>query len=72
MKSIIIKCAIIIYCISGFFFPASDVAAQAVQSAKFKFYGEYGLYIQDHEDSLFVFWTTVETDSGYLRVSDDG
>jgi hypothetical protein len=45
-----------------------NVQAQSEQAGTFKFYGEYGLYIHDRNDSLFVHWMTMAEDSGYLKV----
>lgn len=58
--------AIIVFIVLSF--EQFNVRAQSEQSDKFKFFGEYGLYIQDRTDSLFVHWMTIEEDSGYLKV----
>jgi len=42
------------------------------QSKKFKFSGEYGLWVREHENQIEVNWITTEKDSGFLKVFKNG
>ncbi|MFQ5638518.1 MAG: metallophosphoesterase [bacterium] len=48
------------------------IAVNSGQKRTFNLDGEYGLWIENHNDSLTVHWITVLSDSGFLQVFQDG
>jgi len=45
-----------------------SLKVQKPPSPKFKFNGEYGLWVREHENQIEVSWITAEEDSGFLKV----
>jgi len=50
------------------YFESTTLEVQKPQSTKFKFNGEYGLWVREHENQIEVNWITSEEDSGFLEV----
>ncbi len=56
-------------------FPRLFISSSPVTGAlskEFNFYGEYGLYIKQHENEIEVNWITQKEDSGYLQIFGEG
>ena len=54
------------------YFESTTLEVQKPQSTKFKFNGEYGLWVREHENQIEVNWITTEEDSGFLKVFKNG
>ncbi|MCH8018875.1 metallophosphoesterase [candidate division KSB1 bacterium] len=54
------------------YFESTTSEVQKPQSTKFKFNGEYGLWVREHENQIEVNWITTEEDSGFLKVFKNG
>jgi len=50
------------------YFESTITEVQKPQSTKFKFNGEYGLWVREHENQIEVNWITTAKDSGFLKV----
>lgn len=55
----------------GVFVPATVAQPHKQRSSRFKFSGEYGLWVQKQDGQITVHWITAARDSGFLKVFND-